>query len=403
MNVLFVGFAIPGAALDRLLTTDRGMPVQTQKFGWAVIQALRSAGIDVTVLSAEPASDYPYNSRILFRSRTFTERGVSGRSVSFINLMGLKHLTRYVGVSRRARAGLSNPPDAVVVHGVHSPFIWSAVALGRRLGIPVAVILTDPPSLKTSLDPHGAALLKRLDRRLILKGLSRVTGVIALSEQLARDFAPGKPCLVMEGIANAPSPSSARRPGDHIEATTRGSRPRVVYAGTLRPEYGVSELMRAVEASDGDWVLDIYGRGPAQVAVERAAAGHQRINFGGFASDDQLAAIYNRAALLVNPRPPSADFTHHSFPSKLLEYVASGRPVLSTRLPTIPVDYEPLMYWSKPDAVSLAAAIDQVLELDATDVARRAAGSAACILAAKGSAAQGLRMRDFLTELARRV
>src|SRR5688572_30624752 len=104
MNVLYLGFAIPDDVLERLLATDRGMPVQTHKFGWSVIEAMMFAGIDVEVLSAEPASDYPFNSRIFFRGRRFVTRGVRGTSVPFINLTGLKHVTRYLSLAARIPA-----------------------------------------------------------------------------------------------------------------------------------------------------------------------------------------------------------------------------------------------------------------------------------------------------------
>ena len=43
--------------------------------------------------------------------------------------------------------------------------------------------------------------------------------------------------------------------------------------------------------------------------------------------------------LLVNPRTPEGDFTKYSFPSKNMEYLASGVPALLYRLPGIPDEY----------------------------------------------------------------
>jgi len=41
----------------------------------------------------------------------------------------------------------------------------------------------------------------------------------------------------------------------------------------------------------------------------------------------------------------------YSFPSKLIEYMASATPVLTTRLPGIPPEYEPYVYWIEDDSV----------------------------------------------------
>ena len=47
------------------------------------------------------------------------------------------------------------------------------------------------------------------------------------------------------------------------------------------------------------------------------------------------------ATLLVNPRPTDAEFVKYSFPSKTMEYMASGTPVLTTDLPGMPREYLP--------------------------------------------------------------
>ena len=46
-----------------------------------------------------------------------------------------------------------------------------------------------------------------------------------------------------------------------------------------------------------------------------------------------------KATLLVNPRPTTEEFTIYSFPSKNMEYMASGTPLLTTKLPGMPEEY----------------------------------------------------------------
>ena len=43
--------------------------------------------------------------------------------------------------------------------------------------------------------------------------------------------------------------------------------------------------------------------------------------------------------MLVNPRQNTDIFTKYSFPSKTMEYLASGRPVIGYRLDGIPEEY----------------------------------------------------------------
>jgi glycosyltransferase involved in cell wall biosynthesis len=394
LRVLFLGFALPDEAFTRLLECDAGMPIQTQRFGWSVIEAMTSADISVSIVSAAPATDYPHNSHLFFRGFNFTDHGVAGTTISFVNVTGLKHATRYATARRVSRRTASRAqPDAVVIHGVHSPFLWCGIHLGRKYGVPVIVILTDPPSQRSQHDSASSRSLKRVDRDLIRGALKRVDGVIALTEDLATDFAPTVPYLLMEGIAK---PLQAiPRLGVGRALTPK----RVVYAGGLHEAYGVSELLASVCSSEGDWQLWFYGRGPLEAAITAKAASSPRVKFGGLADAAQLATAYADADLLVNPRSASADFTRHSFPSKLLEYLASGRPVLSTRLSGIPLEYEPYLYWTEGDSASLSDSIDSILSLPQKSLNAKATAGREFILSSRSSAAQGRRIREFIVSM----
>lgn len=50
------------------------------------------------------------------------------------------------------------------------------------------------------------------------------------------------------------------------------------------------------------------------------------------------------ASLLVNPRPTHEEFTKYSFPSKNIEYMSSGTPLLTTKLPGMPKEYYPYVF-----------------------------------------------------------
>jgi glycosyltransferase involved in cell wall biosynthesis len=392
VRVLFIGFALPDGDFDEVAASDAGMPIQTQRFGWSVVEALRSADAEVILISAAPATDYPNNAHLVFKGKAFKSRGVDGRTVSFVNLTGLKHVTRFITARVAADSVTrSASPDAVLVHGVHSAFIWVGVRVAKRLGVPVAVILTDPPSLPTPYDGRVSGRLKKVDRRLIIAGLRRVSGVVALTKGLADDLAPGKPWLQFEGIARpldlSPHPDDVRSPV-----------PSVVYAGAVTAEYGVRHLLDAVRRSSGAWHLHVYGTGPMLAEVQEAARRSTRIFCHGLVDSARLASAYASASLLVNPRSTTASFVKYSFPSKLLEYLSSGRPVMTTRLSTIPDDYTPHLSYMGDSAEEMATAIDAFFEQHS--VRPTVSSGREFIVSTKGVEAQGLRLRRFLNSLA---
>jgi glycosyltransferase involved in cell wall biosynthesis len=392
MKILFIGFALPDAEFARVVARDAGMPVQTQRFGWSVVEALKAAGADVALVSAAPVTDYPSNSQLVFRGRRFAANGTHGTTVPFLNITGIKHLTRFVSSSvavRRLtrRAGV----EGIVVHGVHSPFIWVAVRAARRRGVPAVVVLTDPPSFTTPYDGRVSEWLKRFDRHLILAGLARADGVVALTEDLAHDFAAGKPWLQFEGIARP----LAQQPTSHESGSGAEA---VVYAGALEAEYGVRRLIEAVGASRGSWTLHVYGAGSMAEEVRTAAAEQERVVFHGLADTETLASAYGGAALLVNPRPIDQPFVRYSFPSKLLEYLSTGRPVMTTRLPTIPADYDAHLIYTGDTSREMADTVDAFFRSGRSDAVSGEGRD--FVLATRGVEAQGVRLREFLTRLA---
>ena len=74
------------------------------------------------------------------------------------------------------------------------------------------------------------------------------------------------------------------------------------------------------------------------------------------------------AALLVNPRPTNEEYTKYSFPSKNMEYMVSGTPVLTTDLPGMPRDYLPYVYLiEKEDVEGVAESFKYVLNISQCD------------------------------------
>lgn len=394
-HIAFLGFCQTDEDFDAILLRDSAMPVQTQRFGWSVVSAIESAGGEVSILAAAPASDWPGN-KALFFGGTRSGRRSDGaprthQLLGFVNIIGLKHLTRYLSAVRGLRRIVRTEPiTAILVHGVHSPFLHAAVRVGRASGIPVVPILTDAPSDPALSGRAMVRALRRLDLQLISTALEQADGVIALTEGLARDYAPGRPFLLLVGIAPTIAPA-----GDSPDTAPR----RVVYAGGLSATYGVDMLLDAVEASHGDWILEVFGKGELEDDVRDAERRDPRVVYGGVVPPAELSEIYARADLLVNPRPPEQELVRYSFPSKLLEYMAVGRPVLSTRLPTIPAEFDTYLLYTEADPGSIAANIDEFMARTPTSRSELGRSCREFAIDRYGPKAQGKNMMRFMSEL----
>ena len=185
-----------------------------------------------------------------------------------------------------------------------------------------------------------------------------------------------------EGVAEALGDCHGLRPrNDSItEGDCHGLCPRndsvveggervVLYSGTLHRKFGVMRLVEAFSLIDDPQLrLVICGIGDSEEAIGLAARKDDRISFLGQLKRDEVLALQKRAAVLVNPRPGNEEFTKYSFPSKTMEYLASGVPVVAYRLAGIPEEYDGYLNYPENDSVdALARRIGEIAGLPAEE------------------------------------
>jgi glycosyltransferase involved in cell wall biosynthesis len=390
MRVSLLGFTVSASVLEDILRVDPNPPTQTNVFAWAITDSLISSGVEVTLISVRQVSNYPANPRLVFRGGKFCERGVQGYYLGFVNLLGVKHVTRFIQcLTRGTKSILTWRPDLLLVHGVHSPFLWYAALARKLFRVKIVALLTDPPGVVLGRDGGITRVLKALDIWLVKRALSSFDGVVALAPRLASDFAAGKPALVLEGInSNEEALEEAQERSDQV----------LLYAGGLVASNGVDRLVEAVLGlGEPPVVLAIFGDGDLKDHINEIARRRANIRPVAVLPRQEVLRSYRDADLLVQPRPVAQHFTPYSFPSKLLEYMASGTPVLSTHLPSIPEDYEPYLYWIDDDSIAgLRAAIGRVLSLPPRERSLKGRRAAAFVRETRSRYAQGRRLRAFL-------
>ena len=95
---------------------------------------------------------------------------------------------------------------------------------------------------------------------------------------------------------------------------------------------------------EGNYELWLFGDGDYVEEIKKYAEIDKRIKFYGRVSRDEVLKFEKKAHLLVNVRSDREEYTKYSFPSKTMEYMLSGTPVLTSRLPGIPDEYYDCLY-----------------------------------------------------------
>lgn len=107
----------------------------------------------------------------------------------------------------------------------------------------------------------------------------------------------------------------------------------ISYFGSLMPYNGIDSLLSAISLSDDPELrFRIFGSGDLQSKVIDYAKRDERVYYGGLIEQEQLKGEFKKADLLLNLRDPDHYVCKFAYPSKLIEYMASGIPVLSTNL-----------------------------------------------------------------------
>ena len=143
----------------------------------------------------------------------------------------------------------------------------------------------------------------------------------------------------------------------------------LLFVGRLVEKKGVDDLLRALRLARDqgcDATLTVVGNGPMRAQLERLAAelglqAHAR--FLGAVPQVELPALYRRAAAFVAPFRIARDDDQEGLGLVMVEALACGCPVISTRVPAIEAEFArfgPLLVEAGSPA-ALADAIVRVL------------------------------------------
>ena len=349
VSLVYLGFAV-SEEVERKVTELDAMPhFATHKFSWSVIRSLHKKFDFVYNISSCDIRNYPAVPKLYFPPFFFSRSGVKGCFIGFVNYLFLKHLSRILiltfilsGVVLRYRSRY------ILVHGTHTPFMLVAVLIKLFSRARILILLTDQHGRVVSSDGWVGRLLRSFDTVLMRALLYRFDAYICLSFAFISKFDLHN-AIVVPGILSEDFKVSIN--ANRALASEAPKSVDVVFAGGISEENGVDRLIQAFfELRNSNARLIFYGAGPLVEDVRLAAVRDLRISYGGVLIGDELSRGLLSASLLVNPRPVGEEFAQTSFPSKLIEYMATGVPVLTTPLMCIPDDLNDCLYFTDGDS-----------------------------------------------------
>jgi glycosyltransferase involved in cell wall biosynthesis len=152
--------------------------------------------------------------------------------------------------------------------------------------------------------------------------------------------------------------------------------------------------------SDPDIRLIISGRGGLEREIRQAARSDPRITVAGFLDRQQWRSLLVSATALVNPRLSDHVENRYNFPSKLIDYLAAGRPVITTLSGDLDPEYlEVTVPLLEETPGGLAALLQETIDRPGDELAELGARGREFVLREKNWGRQAKRVYEFIGSL----
>ena len=354
---------------------------QSQKYHRLLIEGL-AAGAEVDVVANPPVNRSVLSEKFILLPRE-VEGGACYRYIPAIRNPILKAAAVGFGTFFRTLFQIRKD-SAVVVDGLNRMTALSGMLAARLRGKPCVGIVTDLPDMLS-----GSRFSKGMANFVIRHCTHYVLLTEAMNDYLNKQ---GKPYVILEGHADI---TMAEKTPD----LEKKMKPRICfYAGGVSKRYGLGNLVDGFrKANIPNAQLHIYGPGDYVKELQQIAAEDPRVFYGGMLLNSQIVEKELEATLLVNPRPTGEEYVKYSFPSKTMEYMASGTPVLTTVLPGMPKGYHPYVYLLEDESADgITAKLTEVLAQSDETLFAKGQAARNFVLNEKNNVIQAKKILDML-------
>lgn len=310
----------------------------------------------------------------------------------FINLPIIKEISRSIRLCAEIDKIRLDATEQVYFVGYAATYPIVKALLHAKHRFPNSVTCLIVPDLPQymELGKKGPGILRAIKNNVVNREIGLMDCYVPLTAAMAPCLNTEiSHCAVVEGIADDSDLADSQQYIDRI--TER----YILYTGTLQYRYGIGELLSAFERIKYDDVhLVICGDGEAADEIRRLQAKDSRIHYMGVLSAEEIACLRAGASVLINPRRNEGEYVKYSFPSKMMEYLASGVPTVAYKLDGIPDDYDGLFI--DAGEYGLESAIAYALSMGTEDARQFASHARAFVLKHKGPKSQCDRVLSLL-------
>lgn len=327
MNILFSSILCSEQKLKWIFDNSIEKPsFATQKFSRLICRGFVSNGVEVDTITSVPINRRMI-AKMLLRFSAEKEDGIRYNYCPMVSLPLLKNIVVFFySFFFTLKWSLEHKNKCVVCDILQVSSCLGALLAAKITRTMAMAIVTDMPG-------YSVSGKKSASDRVMMSYINYFDKYVLLTEQM-NELINKRHCpyIVMEGLVDV---NMSRT--NHL----KNEKKIIIYAGGLYEKYGVKMMIDAYIKCDKPQNVEmhLYGNGDMVDYIKACTNTDRSIIFHGSRPNDEIVKAELGAYLLVNPRFTDESLTKYSFPSKNMEYMVSGTPVLTTNLPGMPKEY----------------------------------------------------------------
>lgn len=353
MNILFLGLLYyPGEEKEVMHNSTIGLQGAANTFQWNIIHGIEeNFKSKIDICSTIPIGTFPQKyKQLLIRNRVYkTSKVTNATQIGFINLPLIKQVCRKIRIKQYISRWLSESQDnrTIIIYSVYTPFLQAIKEIKNKYdNIHTCLIIPDLPLEYGIMQKNNLLeyFIHRLNGKYVFKLTNLMDSYVLLTDMMKKPLQIyDKPYVIVEGICSNINETYIRK-----DEETKF----LLYTGTLDKVFGINNLIDAFKEIDKlDYELWVCGSGDYQGEIEEISKINPKIKYLGYCTKEQVLDLQRRATILVNPRTNEGEYTKYSFPSKTIEYMASGTPTLMYKLDGIPDEYDKYLIYFKGNSI----------------------------------------------------
>lgn len=328
IKVAFVGFAVPEDSVWRKTGVGRAGNLAQNGF----VEALLTSGVGLDrVWSFQPVAVWPRGGKVFSSGEIVRlDCGATARLMPLVNLPVVRECVRLMSLAvAMFKWAICNRKSSRVVV-VYNIFFPQAIFMRILTWIARIKLVTIIYELGT-IQGYHVNLWHRLFNmglmhRLGIWCIPRFDGLLPISDAIVRDYAPGRHYLRVDG-------GLTRQVVSQLFELVLGDGKtfKMMFAGGVNHWNHINDILAFMKTNqDPRLRLWIAGWGANVPDVQSAAESDSRIAFLGTLDHEALFRKYAEADVLLNLRDMSDPALAYHYPSKLLEILVTGKPVITT-------------------------------------------------------------------------